>query len=177
LDIIIEGKITPDEGMDEVLQTVIDLKNLSNPILRLTSNSEDLQGRVSFSKGHILGGRINNTDETGYSAIRKLFSIVDGNYAILDPGRAHINEVNQSLWIEAGKLIELLPNLPENPDGLVEANPDEIAQNRPKFDAIDCASAVKAKRSRFQARKAKPDSLTKAPGFSSSSACGRLAHS
>lgn len=137
MDIIIEGKITPDEGMAEVLQTVIDLKNLTNPILRLTSTSEDLQGRISFSKGHILGGRINNTDEVGYPAIRKLFSITEGNYAILDPGRAHQNEVNQSLWIVADKLIALLPNLPAAPDGLMEANPDEIAKSLPRFDAID----------------------------------------
>jgi hypothetical protein len=137
VDIIIEGQITTDEGMGEVLQTVIDLKNLTNPILRLTSNVGELQGRVSFSKGHILGGRINNTDEVGYPAIRKLFSITNGNYAILDPGRAHQNEVNQSLWIEAEKLIALLPNLPAAPDGLMDVNPDEIAHNRPKFDAID----------------------------------------
>jgi hypothetical protein len=137
VDIIIEGKITPDEGMAEVLQTVIDLRNLANPILRVTADNHDLQGRISFSRGHILGGRVNNTDEIGYPAIRKLFSITTGNYAILDPGRSHVNDVNQSLWIEADKLIAMLPNLPEHPDTLIEGHPDDISINRQKFDAMD----------------------------------------
>jgi hypothetical protein len=122
VDIIIEGKITPEEGMSEVIQTVIDLKNLQNPILRISSSDSDLQGRVSFSSGHILGGRINNTDETGYPAIRKLLSITDGNYAILDPGRQHITDVNQTLWIEANKVVQMLPNLPQTPEVLMDIN-------------------------------------------------------
>lgn len=136
MDIIIEGKITPDEGMGEVIQTVIDLKNLPNPILRISSADNDLQGRVAFNSGHILGGRISNTDEVGYPAIRKLLSITDGNYAILDPGRAHIQDVNQTLWIEATKLIQMLPNLPQSPDGLMDMTPGQVTDLKPKVAAM-----------------------------------------
>jgi hypothetical protein len=138
VDIIIEGKITPEEGMNEVIQTVIDLKNLQNPILRISSSDSDLQGRVSFSSGHILGGRINNTDETGYPAIRKLLSITDGNYAILDPGRQHITDVNQTLWIEANKILQMLPNLPQTPEVLMDMNSDHYtAELKPRIAAMD----------------------------------------
>ncbi len=138
MDIIIEGKITPEEGMNEVIQTVIDLKNLQNPILRISSSDSDLQGRVSFSSGHILGGRINNTDETGYPAIRKLLSITDGNYAILDPGRQHITDVNQTLWIEANKVLQMLPNLPQTPEVLMDMNADHYtAELKPRIAAMD----------------------------------------
>ncbi len=137
MDIIIEGKITPEEGMSEVIQTVIDLKNLQNPILRISSSDSDLQGRVSFSSGHILGGRINNSDETGYPAIRKLLSITDGNYAILDPGRQHITDVNQTLWIEANKLVQMLPNLPQTPEVLMDINAEYNAELKPRVANMD----------------------------------------
>jgi hypothetical protein len=137
VDIIIEGKITPEEGMSEVIQTVIDLKNLQNPILRISSSDSDLQGRVSFSSGHILGGRINNSDETGYPAIRKLLSITDGNYAILDPGRQHITDVNQTLWIEATKVVQMLPNLPQTPEVLMDINAEYNAELKPRVAAMD----------------------------------------
>ncbi len=137
MDIIIEGKITPEEGMSEVIQTVIDLKNLANPILRISSSDSDLQGRVSFSSGHILGGRINNSDETGYPAIRKLLSITDGNYAILDPGRQHITDVNQTLWIEANKVVQMLPNLPQTPEVLMDLNAEYNAEIKPRIANMD----------------------------------------
>lgn len=137
MDIIIEGKITPEEGMSEVIQTVIDLKNLQNPILRISSSDSDLQGRVSFSSGHILGGRINNSDETGYPAIRKLLSITDGNYAILDPGRQHITDVNQTLWIEANKVVQMLPNLPQTPEVLMDMNAEYSAELKPRVANMD----------------------------------------
>lgn len=137
MDIIIEGKITPEEGMSEVIQTVIDLKNLANPILRISSSDSDLQGRVSFSSGHILGGRINNSDETGYPAIRKLLSITDGNYAILDPGRQHITDVNQTLWIEANKVVQMLPNLPQTPEVLMDINAEYNAELKPRIANMD----------------------------------------
>lgn len=137
MDIIIEGKITPEEGMSEVIQTVIDLKNLQNPILRISSADSDLQGRVSFSSGHILGGRINNSDETGYPAIRKLLSITDGNYAILDPGRQHITDVNQTLWIEAHKVVQMLPNLPQTPEVLMDINAEYNAEVKPRVANMD----------------------------------------
>ncbi len=137
MDIIIEGKITPEEGMSEVIQTVIDLKNLANPILRISSSDSDLQGRVSFSSGHILGGRINNSDETGYPAIRKLLSITDGNYAILDPGRQHITDVNQTLWIEANKVVQMLPNLPPTPEVLMDINAEYNTEIKPRIANMD----------------------------------------
>lgn len=137
MDIIIEGKITPDEGMSEVIQTVIDLKNLQNPILRISATDSDLQGRVAFSSGHILGGRINNSDETGYPAIRKLLLITQGNYAILDPGRQHIQDVNQTLWIEANKVIQMLPNLPQTPEVLMDINATQTSDNKPKIANMD----------------------------------------
>jgi hypothetical protein len=128
VDVVVEGKINQDEPMREVIQTVLELKTLANPVLRITDEDSDLQGRIAFSQGgYIIGGRVNNTDETGYDAVRRLMSIKNGNYAVLDPGRNQFTDINQTLWLMASRVIEVLPNLPVTPDSLVDANPDRLA--------------------------------------------------
>lgn len=127
MDVIVEGKITPEEGIDEVIQTVIDLKSVPHAILRVTCTDSDLQGRVAFSQGgYILGGCLTDSGETGYSAVKKLLTVRHGNYAILDPGRTYVPEVNQSLWIKGERVIEMLPNLPESVDDLLDADPNKL---------------------------------------------------
>lgn len=129
MDVIVEGKITPEEGIDEVIQTVIDLKDVNNAILRVTCSDSDLQGRVAFSQGgYILGGQVAESGETGYAAVKKLLEVRKGNYAILDPGHTYVPEVNQSLWIKGEKVIDRLPTLPESVDDLLDANPEDLAQ-------------------------------------------------
>lgn len=140
MDIIIEGKITADEGMSDVIQTVLDLKNPPNPILRISSSATDLNGRVAFSQGgYIVGGRVNNTDEAGYDAIRKLLGVTEGNYAILDPGRAPVQDCNQTLFIKAERLLERLPDLPLTADQLLDVTPEQLAAStvKPVVPAID----------------------------------------
>jgi hypothetical protein len=140
VDTVIEGKITPEEGLGDVLQTIIDLKDVPKAILRITSEESDLQGRIAFAQGgYILGGKVNNTDETGYPAVRKLLAIRTGNYAILDPGRQYMSDINQTLWINAARIIDLLPQLPESPEVLLEANMDTLHPNagKPGFDPLD----------------------------------------
>ncbi len=141
MDVIIEGQITESEGMDEVLQTVAELKSVQTPILRINEEGTELQGRIAFSQGgYIIGAKVNITNEVGYPALRKLLLVKAGNYAILDPLRRSIAELNQSLWIKAEKLVDLLPNLPDTPDGLMDAHPIEREVGsvaRPKTGQID----------------------------------------
>lgn len=137
MDVIIEGKITEEEGIDEVLRTCAEIKSVKTPILRINDNGSELQGQIAFSQGgYIIGGKVNQTGEVGYSAIRRLLTIADGNYAILDPLRKHITDVNQSLWIKVDKLVPLLPNLPENPEGLLDKQP-EVVHTSMKSNQVD----------------------------------------
>jgi len=124
--------------MDEVLKTCAEIKSVKTPILRVNDNGSELQGQIAFSQGgYIIGGKISQTGETGYEAIRKLLRIVDGNYAILDPLRKHITDVNQSLWLKVDKVVPLLPDLPDNPDGLLDKAPEVVATSLRKDGQVD----------------------------------------
>lgn len=128
MDVIVEGKINQEEGIDEVLQTIINLKTVPEPVLRINCLDNRFQGKIGFSQGgYILGGKIDETGETGYAAVRRLLLVRNGNYAVLDPERQLVQDVNQSLWIDAEKIIYLLPDLPEIADSLLPATPPSIA--------------------------------------------------
>jgi hypothetical protein len=123
LDIIIEGNLTSDEGMNDLLETIIHLRTIPNALLRIASAEEKIKGRIGFGAGgYILGGCLDDSDEVGYSAIKKLLSIKSGNYAVLDTGREPSGEVNQGLWIKGEKILEIWPKLPDAPDSLLDIN-------------------------------------------------------
>ncbi len=130
MDVLVEGKITPEEPMADVIETVIRLKNYPHLVLRITSSDSELEGRISCCRGsHILGGRINNSDEAGYKAIFQLLSVRDGNYAILDPGDQSIADINQTLWIVSERVKDSLPDLPASPMDLLDATKELQAIN------------------------------------------------
>lgn len=127
MDIVIEGIITKEEGMNEVIDTLIHLKSVPSALLRISCKEEGLQGRIGFGPGgYILGGCIEETGEVGYSAVKKLLSVKSGNYAVLDMTHEHVPEVNQTLWIKGEKILEIWPNLPDLPDSLLGASLSSI---------------------------------------------------
>ncbi|HEY9756848.1 MAG TPA: hypothetical protein V6C97_16905 [Oculatellaceae cyanobacterium] len=141
MDVIVEGKITPDEPMFEVIETVVELKNFPHLVLRISDQESDLEGRIAFSHGgYILGGKINNSECYGYPAIHKLLSVKDGNYAVLDPGPQQISDINQTLWIMSERVMQSLPNLPESPVELFDHTSDHDEQRAANAELA--ASAV-----------------------------------
>ena len=144
VDVVVEGKINREESMREVVQTVLELKTLANPVLRITDEESDLQGRIAFAQGgYIIGAKVNNTEELGYEAVRKLLSIRNGNYAVLDPGRTPFTDINQTLWLLGTRVIESLPNLPASPEALLDANPQRLSSSpRPAQESAQQSSAT-----------------------------------
>jgi hypothetical protein len=147
VDVILEGQIDQEETMADVISSVVAIKSCNTPILRINDNASDLQGRLLFSQGgYIVGGKINATGESGYSAVRKLLLVKEGNYAILDPARKATADLNQALWLATEKLLPMLPNLPEASDQVLDQAPERITESaaRPKTGQIDLAPIMAA---------------------------------
>jgi hypothetical protein len=146
VDVVIEGKITPEEGMSEIVQMVVDLKTVSNPVLRVSS-AGSLEGKIGFGRGgtFIIGGKVTASDETGYPAVRKLLAIKEGTFAILDPGRTQLADVNQTLWLKSQKVLQFLPNLPESPEIFLDGGDLErvnLNVEKAQLDPMDLKAAV-----------------------------------
>src|SRR5271155_3869583 len=128
MDIVEEGQITQDEPVSALIETLMGLKNYPNLVLRITDQESDLEGRIAVAQGiYMLGGRVNNTESAGYPAIRALLSVTKGTYAILDPDKTSLADVNQSLWILLEKIRSLLPNLPATPEVLFELDRQRLS--------------------------------------------------
>ncbi len=126
MDVIVEGKINKDESMTDILRTCSEIPSIKTPILRINDSKSDVQGRIAFSQGgYILGAKVTPSGEQGWAAIRRLVEIQDGNYAVLDPMRKRVTELNQSLWIKTDKLLALMPNLPDDPSSLIDPQESE----------------------------------------------------
>jgi len=164
LDIIIEGVITKEEGMNEVVETIIHLKSVPSALLRVSCKEASLQGRVGFGPGgYILGGCIDDTGETGYAAVKKLLTVKSGNYAVLDMTNEYVPEINQTLWLKGDKVVEIWPNLPDSPDSLLGASLSSIPalQNINQLNPEDREDAINRIRRNYSRSKAHEAQITK----------------
>jgi len=50
LDIIIEGILTRDDGMNDLLETIIHLKTVNNALLRISSKDGQIKGRIVLDR-------------------------------------------------------------------------------------------------------------------------------
>lgn len=113
MDLILEGQLSENVGMKEVLQAVLRQAPKASGILRVSCPRDNLNGRLALVGGqYIVGGQISESDECGYQAVRKLLSVREGNFAFLETSKQHPLEMDQSLHISLSSLQKLLPELP-----------------------------------------------------------------
>jgi hypothetical protein len=144
MDIVEEGKITQDEPVSAIIETLIGLKNYPNLVLRITDQDSDLEGRIAVTQGlYVLGGRVNNTESVGYPAIKALLSVRNGTYAILDPDKTSLADVNQTLWIMLEKIRSLLPNLPSTPESLFDLDRQRLSAGAHQLSGLGIGLAEK----------------------------------
>ncbi len=106
---VLEGQISDDQDLREVLEIVLNVKDVQNGVLRITCN--EFNGRIGIFCGrYITGAKVSSTDETGEEALKKLLTVQKGNFAFLDAKGQDISDLKQSLSIEIDRLLELLPN-------------------------------------------------------------------
>lgn len=119
MDVVFEGRLTDEVQLKNVLQKILEKRPSGNLLLRVATSARDLDGKLCIVDGRfITAAIISNTRENGYSAVRRLLSIEEGNFACLRPSPDDSLSIPYSLNIELEKIIPLVPNLPESANGL-----------------------------------------------------------
>jgi len=119
LDVVFEGRLTDEVQLKNVLLKILEKRPSGNLLLRVATTARDCDGKICIVDGRfITAAIIANTRENGYPAVRRLLSIEEGNFACLRPSPDDSLSIPYSLNIELEKVIPLVPNLPESPNGL-----------------------------------------------------------
>jgi hypothetical protein len=112
--------------MQDVLKAVMGVDNQPFGILRISSSSSHLSGRLAIADGaYIVGATVtavvNPEDvQTGYSAVRQLLSAKDGNFAFLDTAGNPPADMDGTLFLSIDRLVESMPQLPEDCSALFD---------------------------------------------------------
>ncbi|HIN65776.1 MAG TPA: hypothetical protein EYM95_14135 [Candidatus Obscuribacterales bacterium] len=121
MDLIFEGRLSDQVAMKDVLLRV---KNVPVPglkILRINRQRDGLHGKIAFDGGkYVTAAYVIDSVETGYTALRLLLSIDEGNFALLNAKHGDSIELQPNLHIEIDQLIQTMPYLPDNPSKLFD---------------------------------------------------------
>ncbi len=105
---VLQGQISTSEGLREALEIVLTIGDVQNGVLRITS--VDVSGRIGIFCGRYVTGAMTGSGESGNLALRKLLSVKSGNFAFLDAKGEKTADLQQSLSLDLGSLIELVPD-------------------------------------------------------------------
>lgn len=93
--------------MHDVLDGVYRHKNITNGVLRITSNGGS--GLIGVFCGRFLTGAVLTlTGESGYTALKRLLSVNDGTFAFMDAQRESLPDLRQSLGVDIAALLSLV---------------------------------------------------------------------
>lgn len=100
---LVEGQISFG-GMHDVMEAVSRHKNVTNGVLRITSNHAS--GMVGVFCGRYLTGAVLVlSGESGYGALKTLLAAKDGTFAFMDALGEHLPDLRQSLGVDISMLL------------------------------------------------------------------------
>ncbi|HEY9733823.1 MAG TPA: hypothetical protein V6C89_18070 [Drouetiella sp.] len=119
MDVVFEGRLTDEVPLKSVLQKIVEKRPSGNLLLRVATPDRNCDGKICIVDGRFITAAIvAQTRETGYDAVRKILSVTEGNFACLRPNKEDSLMIPYSLNIELDKILPLIPNLPDEADGL-----------------------------------------------------------
>src|SRR4030095_3489271 len=85
MEVVFQGRLTSEQDLRDVLNDLLALTTGELGILRISSSSNKLSGRlVIHRRQSVIGAQIPDTGESGYPALRKLLSVRQGSFAYVD---------------------------------------------------------------------------------------------
>ncbi|MBC7998451.1 MAG: hypothetical protein IAF58_10930 [Leptolyngbya sp.] len=121
MDLIFEGRLSDQIAMQDILARIKSDQTPGLKILRVYRPRDGLSGKIAIDGGkYVMAATIQNSDESGYPALKKLLSMTDGNFAVLNAQPGDSIEFQPNLNIGLEQLLNTLPNLPEHPTKLFD---------------------------------------------------------
>lgn len=121
MDLIFEGRLSDQVAMKDVLLRIKALPAPGLKILRINRQRDGLNGKIAIDGGkYVTAASVIDSFETGYSALRLLLSIDEGNFALLNAKPGDSIELQPNLHIEIDQLVKTMPHLPDSPAKLFD---------------------------------------------------------
>lgn len=114
MEVVFQGRLTSEQDLRDVLNDLLALTTGDLGILRISSSTNKLSGRLVIQRRQsVIGAQIPDTGEFGYPALRKLLSVRQGAFAYVDLEGQALKPEDENVKVEVRTLLELLPNLPD----------------------------------------------------------------
>ncbi|MBX9951341.1 MAG: hypothetical protein K2Y39_19385 [Candidatus Obscuribacterales bacterium] len=121
MDLIFEGRLSDQIAMKDVLVRIKTVPVPGLKILRINRQRDGLNGKIAIDGGrYVTAASVVDSVETGYTALRLLLSVDEGNFALLNAKHGDSIELQPNLHIEIDQLIQTMPHLPDNPSRLFD---------------------------------------------------------
>jgi len=115
MEVVFQGRLTSEQDLRDVLNDLLALTTGDLGILRISSSTHKLSGRLLIQRRQqVIGAQIPDTGEFGYPALRKLLSVRQGAFAYVDLEGQPLKPEEENVKVEVRTLLELLPNLPDD---------------------------------------------------------------
>lgn len=107
------GKIWQNRRTREVLWTLLKLQKVENGVLVISGQKPKIEGEIGVFHGIFLtGAKVIGSNETGYSALKRLLEVEEGNFNYYDYNTNGLGDLDQNLKLRITQIINLMPNLP-----------------------------------------------------------------
>ncbi len=121
MDLIFEGRLSDQIAMKDVLLRVKTEPTPGMKILRINRQRDGLAGKIAIDGGkYVTAASVVDSVETGYTALRLLLSVNEGNFTLLNAKAGDSIELQPNLHIEIDMLLKTMPHLPDNPSKLFD---------------------------------------------------------
>lgn len=121
--IITQGKFWANRTTREVLYSILKHKKANVGVLRITGGKPVVEGELCISNGiFIIGGKLKNSNDKGYAAIRNLLMQQEGTFQYLEMGDEDVSYLDQNLKLRLTQVINSLPDLPNRYEDLIGAS-------------------------------------------------------
>jgi hypothetical protein len=133
MDTLFAGSFETDVTARELIARVIATHPEGTSFLRINDSGNTVSGRIYLKDGELVTGAVVLPDvENNYPALKTLLAIKEGNFALIAVTPEDEIKSDQSLNIDLLALLELIDQLPSDPNEIVE---QKQSPAKPAFEA------------------------------------------